>query len=151
MNLPQLEFNEFKLHRFISFNTSRTLPKDLVVKYACEATEITREQFFSRRKDREVCIARQIAMAYVCANPYHLKQSLKEVGEMFGDKHHATVIHARRIVTELNGRDKEMTEYIKKFRHKIIVQSYEYSTDMKAIPRSHKKKVKQEVELENAQ
>lgn len=56
-----------------------------------DTLKITEHQLISKRKKGDVVDARQIAMFLLCDSEY----TLKEIGNLFGNRDHSTVIHAR--------------------------------------------------------
>lgn len=141
MDAETSELKDLNFHQRIWKVAPRGCPKDLVIKFACEATGIDEELFFSRSRRREAVMARQIAMTYVCANRYLKDMRLIDIGGMFGGYDHATVVAARKSVLELvETKNPQMTEAVKRFIRQIVSYSYEYSTIMKSDEWSHKKK-----------
>jgi hypothetical protein len=59
----------------------------------------------SPRRDREVAMPRQLAM-YLCRRL--AGRTLPEIGRMFGDRHHTTVIHAVRAIEARRRSDREI-------------------------------------------
>ena len=76
MDAETSELRELNFHKKIWEASPRGCPKDLVIKFACEAVGVTEDKFFSKTKTRSVAMARQIAMTYICANRYTKKMSL---------------------------------------------------------------------------
>ena len=71
----------------------KKLTINVLINLCCEATGITREQFFSRDRKRPIIIARQI----FC---YHASQTMKERYTELGkflSQDHSTIIHAKDI------------------------------------------------------
>jgi len=66
----------------------------------------------SKNNSRSVSFPRQVAM-YLCKNL--TEHSLPSIGQIFGGKHHSTVIHAIRKVEERRRQDKDFDRLIRSF------------------------------------
>jgi chromosomal replication initiation ATPase DnaA len=66
-----------------------------VVLATCMAFEVSREDVMGRSRPRDVADARQVAMAFI---RNRTKNSLKQIGDYFGNRDHGTVLHACRAV-----------------------------------------------------
>lgn len=70
---------------------------------------LRRIDMVSARRAREVARPRQVAM-YLCRN--HTPRSLPEIGRLFGNRDHTTVIHAVKTITRLRKEDADLDEQI---------------------------------------
>jgi len=75
----------------------------------CGYFNITRDQFLSKTRKREIVQARQIAM-YLSRNL--TKTSLSFIGQQIGGKDHATVLHACNTVSDIMDTDKAFRGYV---------------------------------------
>ena len=66
----------------------------------------------SKNNSRNISFPRQVAM-YLCKNL--TEQSLPSIGQLFGGKHHSTVIHAIRKVDERRRQDKDFDRLVRSF------------------------------------
>ena len=66
----------------------------------CFFFNISPKELISKRRDREICEPRQMAMMLMSENT---NLSLKEIGKMFGDRDHTTVIHSKVVCRDLLG------------------------------------------------
>jgi chromosomal replication initiator protein len=86
--------------------------RDLV----CDHFSLSVEAISTRSRKREVVQARQIAM-YLSKN--HTKNSLSSIGDLIGQRDHATVLHACKIVTDLMEIDKSFRLSVKQIEEKL--------------------------------
>ncbi len=70
----------------------------------------------SAKRNREIAYPRQIAM-YLCRENTEL--SLPEIGEVFGGKHHSTVIHSINKISDLYAKDDDTKADVDALRKKI--------------------------------
>ena len=75
----------------------------------CSYFNVTKEYIQRKKRDREIVQARQIA--HYIAKEY-TKSSLKIIGQYFGKKNHATVLHSCKVITDLIYTDKEIRTFI---------------------------------------
>ena len=66
----------------------------------------------SRNSSKAIALPRQVAM-YLCKNLTNA--SLPQIGKSFGGKHHSTVIHSIRKITNLCKRDRDFHTLINSF------------------------------------
>lgn len=78
--------------------------------------KMTKVEFFSRRRTRNIVWPRQVAM-YLCKTL--TTRSLPEIGRKFGGKDHTTVLHAVRKVELQVAEDDEIREEIAAIRRAI--------------------------------
>lgn len=82
-------------------------PND-IIKATCSVLDLRYEDIISKLRTRDLVIARQISMALIAfTNP---DLSLKNIGKMFGNRHHSTVIYSKEQYSDLYGRDKFFTK-----------------------------------------
>jgi len=86
--------------------------RDLV----CEHFSLSVDAISTRSRKREVVQARQIAM-YL--SKHHTKNSLSSIGDLIGQRDHATVLHACKIVTDLMEIDKSFRMSVKEIEQKL--------------------------------
>ncbi|MDD3195407.1 MAG: chromosomal replication initiator protein DnaA [Paludibacter sp.] len=86
--------------------------RDLV----CEHFSLSVDAISTRSRKREVVQARQIAM-YL--SKQHTKNSLSSIGTLIGQRDHATVLHACKIVTDLMEIDKSFRMSVKEIEDKL--------------------------------
>ncbi|NDV46783.1 chromosomal replication initiator protein DnaA [Paludibacter sp. 221] len=82
----------------------------------CEYFSLSVEAISTKSRKREVVQARQIAM-YLSKN--HTKNSLASIGEAIGQRDHATVLHACKIVKDLMDTDKNFSLSVNEIEQKI--------------------------------
>lgn len=85
-----LELAEQVVSRIVDITPS-ALTVENIIDAVCEETGVTEEQILSKARSNEISLARQIAM-YLTKK--HMDKSLQTIGEMFGKRTHATVLHA---------------------------------------------------------
>lgn len=76
---------------------------DTIVEAVCDQFQTTREELMSHTRKREIVQARQVGMYLMWL---FTSYSLSRIGDYFGGKDHATVIHAKNTVTNLAETDK---------------------------------------------
>jgi chromosomal replication initiator protein len=86
--------------------------RDLV----CEHFSLSVDAISTRSRKREVVQARQIAM-YL--SKHLTKNSLSSIGDLIGQRDHATVLHACKIVTDLMEIDKSFRMSVKEIEQKL--------------------------------
>ncbi len=86
--------------------------RDLV----CDHFSLSVDAISTRSRKREVVQARQIAM-YL--SKHHTKNSLSSIGDLIGQRDHATVLHACKIVTDLMEIDKSFRLSVKEIEEKL--------------------------------
>ncbi|MDD5892326.1 MAG: chromosomal replication initiator protein DnaA [Bacteroidales bacterium] len=80
-----------------------------VSKAVCDYFNISKEQFLSKTRKRQIVQARQIAM-YMSRNLINCSLSL--IGSSIGGKDHATVLHACSTVSDLMSTDRTFKQYV---------------------------------------
>lgn len=70
----------------------------------------------SSKRNKEIAFPRQVAM-YLCRENTEL--SLPEIGEIFGGKHHSTVIHSVNKITDMYDNDEKVRKEIDEIKQKI--------------------------------
>ena len=92
---------------------------DQIQKTVCNYFNLEMDSVQSKSRKREVVQARQIAM-YFSKNL--TKSSLSAIGAQIGNKDHATVLHACRIVNNMVETDKRFKMYIDEIQKLLLVQ-----------------------------
>ncbi len=85
---------------------------EIIQKHVADYFNLKLVELKSRNNSKSVAKPRQIAM-YLCKSLTHA--SLPEIGRSFGGKHHSTVIHSIRKVTELRKKDENFNTLIGNF------------------------------------
>ncbi|MDE6183726.1 MAG: chromosomal replication initiator protein DnaA, partial [Rikenellaceae bacterium] len=102
------------LKAYVSFSRKEITPEAI-----CEIVytffNVTKEDFFSKKRSREIVQARQVSM-YLCKK--HTNLSLKSIGEAI-ERDHATVVHAIKTVTNLIETDKGLRAHIEQIEKQI--------------------------------
>ncbi len=84
----------------------------------CDYFSLSVDAISTRSRKREVVQARQIAM-YL--SKQHTQSSLSSIGSLIGQRDHATVLHACRIVTDLMEIDKNFRFSVKEIEERLKV------------------------------
>jgi len=92
--------------------TESVVTIDQIQKKVAEYFNISRKELTSVSRNKNIALPRQVAM-YLCKKLTN--QSLPEIGERFGGKHHSTVIHSIRKIEELRSSDDSMNTIISNF------------------------------------
>lgn len=90
-----LELAEQVVSRIVDITPS-ALTIETILDAVCEETGVTEEQIMSKARSNEISQARQIAM-YLTKK--HMNKPLQAIGDAFGGRTHATVLHAISTVT----------------------------------------------------
>jgi len=99
-------------------NTAKELSIEYIQKMICDYFSIPVESLNAKTRKREVAQARQISMFF--AKKY-TKLSLSAIGSHCGDKHHATVLHACKTISDLCETDKSMKSCIDEIEKKLEI------------------------------
>jgi chromosomal replication initiation ATPase DnaA len=78
---------------------------------------VTEEELLGPTRQHRVSHPRQIAMAAL----YELGYSLEGVGEFFGNRHHGTVLHARKNAPKLCALDPDFAAVVHRFRETLAL------------------------------
>ncbi len=135
----EYERTQLDMHSAVSvIANSLNLPAPHIVKKcACKAVGITGEQFDSVTRKREIVLARQIAMTYYLANDKLFRFSLEDIGNFFGKKDHATVIHAGRSINHLRETNNpQVVAYVSMFITNLQRERVNYPTKMTPLDRN---------------
>ncbi len=96
----------------------KVITPEMIIKEVSSLFRIKEEDITSKRKTKEIVLPRQIAI-YLCKNFTEL--SYNKIGEYFGGKDHATIIHAIKKIDNLldDGNDSAESKNIKEKIEKI--------------------------------
>mgnify|MGYP003391346403 FL=1 len=88
--------SDFNLHKQINYRYYQEMPApfELVIDLAAKAANIHPDLIISETRIRRVVIARQVAMVYTY---YTSRITLSKIGDEYGGRDHATVLHALRV------------------------------------------------------
>lgn len=122
---------ELKLHalvsnsRLIVSKPKKTIvPIGLIKIWAAKACGVTVEAIESKSRKREKVLARMVAMTYIRKNT---SLSLSSIGELFGNKNHASVLHSiRKFDDLLDINDIVLLDVVEKFNKQIVNASEKY-------------------------
>lgn len=97
-------------------------PKTITIEHirdvVCDHFGLKIEDMLSKRRDRQLAQARQIAM-YLAKN--YTQLSLSTIGATIGKRDHATVLHACKVVSDLMEMDKSYKGCIEEIKQKINI------------------------------
>lgn len=96
------------------------LTMDKVEAAVCEYFEISTEELHSRSRKRKIAQARQIAM-YLSRSL--TQASLASIGQQFGGRDHATVLHSCNTISDLLESDRGIKQYVSEIQKLIIKAS----------------------------
>jgi len=97
-------------------STSKEVSIDFIQKLICDFFNIPVAIINSKTRKREIVQARQLVMYFA---KKHTKSSLATIGFHCGNKDHATVLHACRIVNNLIETDKRFRTYVEELDNKL--------------------------------
>ena len=110
-----VELTEKIISRIISI-TPKINTIEKIRDIVCDYFSLSVEAISTKSRKREVVQARQIAM-YL--SKQHTKNSLASIGEAIGQRDHATVLHACKIVNDLMETDKNFRLNVQEIEHKL--------------------------------
>ena len=99
-------------------SSAKELSIEYIQKIVCDYFNTPVEGLNAKTRKREVAQARQISMFF--AKKY-TKLSLAAIGQYCGNKHHATVLHACRTISDLCETDKNMKACIEEIEKKMEI------------------------------
>ncbi|MFI3298848.1 MAG: chromosomal replication initiator protein DnaA [Rikenellaceae bacterium] len=126
--LTSLDANAKLLGRKISLDLTRSIMRNIVsftlqevtigsiIELVSSVMNVSANDLLSKRKTREISLARQIAM-YICKE--HTKNTLSAIGDSFGGRTHATVMYACRTVQNLVATDKIIRGQVEEIQRKL--------------------------------
>jgi chromosomal replication initiator protein len=97
-------------------NAVRDISIDLIMKTVSDYFGISIEEINTKTRKREIVEARQLAMYF---SKKHTKASLSSIGQQCGNKDHATVLYACKMVGNLMATDKRFKEVVEDLSKKI--------------------------------
>ncbi|MDL2230542.1 chromosomal replication initiator protein DnaA [Alistipes sp. OttesenSCG-928-L06] len=96
--------------------TKKEITVERICQIVCDHYELNEEQFNSKKRTREIALARQVAM-HLCKQ--HTKMPLSAIGNAIGKKNHATVLHACKTINNLMETDKEFRQQLDEIERKL--------------------------------
>lgn len=111
-----LENAKIILASYLRNSTATAISVEKIQKTVAQFYEIKLADLKSKNRTKAVARARQIAM-YLAKSMTSL--SLPKIGDEFGGKNHATVIHSVKLVQELLNSDRQLFEEVKSLEEKI--------------------------------
>ena len=96
--------------------TRREVTAERICQTVCTHFSVSEEQFNSKRRTRDIALARQVAM-YLCKQ--YTKMPLSAIGNAIGKKNHATVLHACKTINNLLETDKDFRNQIDELHRKL--------------------------------
>ncbi|MDR3047892.1 MAG: chromosomal replication initiator protein DnaA, partial [Bacteroidales bacterium] len=103
-----IELTKEMVEKYVK-STAKEISVEYIQKIVCNYFHIPSGSINAQTRKREISQARQISMYF--AKKY-TKLSLSAIGELCGNKHHATVLHACHTISDLCETDKEMKQCI---------------------------------------
>lgn len=115
------EVQSLELARLVLKSYARAEKKELTLEtiqqVVCEMFSVSKKDFFSTKRTKDVALARQVAM---CLTKEHTSMSLKAIGQALGGKSHATVLHAIKTVANLAETDADFKGVLEEIKSKLI-------------------------------
>lgn len=102
------------LKAYVSFRQREITAED-ICRIVYTFFNVTEEDFFSKKRSREIVQARQVSM-YLCKK--HTNLSLKSIGEALM-RDHATVVHAIKTVSNLLETDRGLSAHVEQIEKQI--------------------------------
>lgn len=114
---PSLGLAKEIIKGYVHVEESREVTIDSVQGAICDFYKISKSDFFSSKRTRDIAFARQLAM-YLCKELTTM--SLKSIGQAVGGKTHATVLHACKTITNRIETNKDFQAELDKIKSVII-------------------------------
>ncbi|MEL7039461.1 MAG: chromosomal replication initiator protein DnaA [Cyanobacteria bacterium J06592_8] len=89
---------------------------EAVISIVAETFKVSVDDLKGSSRRREISLARQVAM-YLMRQ--HTDLSLPKIGELFGGKDHTTVMYSCEKITQLRGKDLELTQTLRQLSDRI--------------------------------
>jgi chromosomal replication initiator protein len=119
--LEEVEINldsaKIILSSYLKNNKTRTVDVEKIQKIITEFYSLKPSDLNSKSRSRNIAKPRQIAMYLV---KKHTKESLDNIGNKFGGKNHATVLHSEKQILKLIEIDLKLAEEIKQIEDRIL-------------------------------
>lgn len=97
---------------------NREVTPEVIQKAVADHFNLDVEKIKSTTRRRQVVLARQISMFLV---KQHTNESLKKIGQLFGNRDHSTVIYSLRTVTDLMDTNDEVRRALSELERKIRI------------------------------
>lgn len=110
-----LELTRQIMRNIVSF-TLKEVTVESIMELVCSVMGVSIDEVISKRKTRPIASARQVAM-YICKE--RTKATLNAIGEAFGGRTHATVMHACKTVPNLIDTDKILKSQVEEIERKL--------------------------------
>ncbi|MDP2896557.1 MAG: chromosomal replication initiator protein DnaA [bacterium] len=107
---------QYALKDFLLREASHRTSLEAIQKKVADCFDIRIADMQSRRRPKMIAFPRQVAM-YLCREL--TDHSLHEIGEAFGGRNHATVIHAHRLVAEKLNSDSKLRLIVTRLREEL--------------------------------
>jgi chromosomal replication initiator protein len=98
--------------------TRREITAERICQIVCTHFGVSDEQFNSKKRTRDIALARQVAM-HLCKA--YTKMPLSAIGNAIGKKNHATVLHACKTINNLLETDRDFRHQMEEIERKIKV------------------------------
>jgi chromosomal replication initiator protein len=113
---PSLDITQYALKDFLLSEASHRITLEAVQKKAADRFDLRIADMQSRRRPKMVAFPRQVAM-YLCREL--TDHSLHEIGDAFGGRNHATVIHAHRLIARKLESDNKLRLVVSRLRDEL--------------------------------
>jgi chromosomal replication initiator protein len=113
---PTVATAQYALKDFLLRDASHRTSLEAIQKKVADCFDIRIADMQSRRRPKMVAFPRQVAM-YLCREL--TDHSLHEIGEAFGGRNHATVIHAHRLVAEKLNSESKLRLIVTRLREEL--------------------------------
>ncbi|MFN3820883.1 MAG: chromosomal replication initiator protein DnaA [bacterium] len=114
-----LELAKRSLKDFI-FKQESYISPDRILEIVGRELNVSKEEVKSRSRRKEIAEARHIAI-YLCTE--YTKLTLKAIGSFFGDRDHATIIHARESIAQRAKDDPTLGELLDRMKRLVEISS----------------------------
>lgn len=112
-----MEIAERELHNIISPDKPKEITPQLIIEVVTDHFQISMDQMVSKNRSSDIAIPRQIAM-YLCKNMVS-DVSLKNIGNLLGNRDHSTVLHGITKIEEEINNNETMANTIETIKKKI--------------------------------
>jgi hypothetical protein len=102
----------------------------------CKEFGISEEEIASESRKKDIVYPRQVAIFLMCMCPGRVKNSLKKIGAILGDRDHTTVIHSRDKIWDLLENDETVRYDIGRLYRQLFDAEF-YLPKVKSFPKPY--------------
>jgi chromosomal replication initiator protein len=109
--------------KYLSKMQNKVVKVESIVKYISDETGVSVKDMISKKRFKEVVLARHIAMYLTCK---HTSMTFKGIGRFFGGRDHSTVLHAKENVVNQMEVYRDMRKKVEEFDNYIKLDTFDF-------------------------